>query len=359
MSMFTLHRRAFRLLRDIFQLFHHSLLFHHITILLIFSHTLPHASAFSFSRQQDSYSSSLSLSQNLNFQSLISDSDFGPVFYQEPYQSQNTLSGQPAIYSNESSLIFQCKARGYPLPAIEWRVDNISLTNYKAFVKSQQQQTKQFKPHTNDNNNNNNKHNPVSTFFFPQLNSFVSLTEDGNTLVIGGSRDTSRSGINSYAYHQTQQQQQQQIGVSALHSLECLASNRFGVTISRPVIVEQRRKKCKFTYSMLFSLSTFTSQLNIQYSCSILDLPSYCFLWLKKLIFEWNFLLFFPIFLPSHTFGIFFSIPLFVYLLYRFFSLLPYSYFDFPQFLSFLYFYSNFNFYFHSFSTAAILFFLL
>lgn len=131
----------------------------------------------------------------------------GPLFVQEPSPADRV-----SYYSNKSHVTLECRASGYPVPGITWRVDNMTLHGSGHRTSLDEDRTH---------------------FYSTQLNTVVHLRHDGQTLIIGGGwSEDDEHGESMASYHHS----------SLSHRVECLASNQFGSIISRPVMVQQQKQ---------------------------------------------------------------------------------------------------------------------
>ena len=87
--------------------------------------------------------------------------------------------------------------------------------------------------------------------YWPHLNAMITLRNDGQTLIIGGTPMNNGNGnINQHHHQHLYQTGSNYIHHSSLqqpymtisHQVECLAINRFGSIISKPIIVSQRQQ---------------------------------------------------------------------------------------------------------------------
>ena len=165
----------------------------------------------------------------------------GPVFIIEPEQ---TNGPNPLLYSNVTSVQITCKVYGYPMPRIEWRLDNITIASSASLHDFSDH-------HFGSTITTPTQTNSPTQQYSAQLNTVVSLRNDGQTLIIGGQWNQSSSNNNNNNIDQQQQQSTYSVyTLSALHhhnhhlhhrnhQIECLASNQFGSIISRPVYLQQ------------------------------------------------------------------------------------------------------------------------
>lgn len=204
----------------------------------------------------------------------------GPQFILEPEEQADQSYRQPLPYSNLSSVSITCKVAGYPTPRIDWRVDNISLSFINTHPSSSSSSSASHQQHfsnSGDDDHQQQQEEQRQTLFSPQLNALVRLRNDGQTLLIGGQnkdfagRNSSSSSAYSSFYSQLHHHHHQQHQHFQPRQIECLASNQFGVIISRPVYVQQG---LLWPASQLFVCMLFYFILFVNHNIALVFWPS-------------------------------------------------------------------------------------
>lgn len=163
----------------------------------------------------------------------------GPIFIVEP----NIASSSERYYDNQTlRLTLTCKAQGYPIPKIYWRIDNMTIMNHH--MNQQDMNTAMMME-------SETEYSWDTPQYWPHLNAMITLRNDGQTLIIGGTPMNNGNGnINQHHHQHLYQTGSNYIHHSSLqqpymtisHQVECLAINRFGSIISKPIIVSQRQQ---------------------------------------------------------------------------------------------------------------------